>query len=150
MSGRMVNTNKFWCISFAANRERFSFLFVFFFFVLFLSLFRLVLCYRASHPSLSVEIFSTYLSSSIHLFHHLSLLLSTSFIIISLLLSTSFIFSLSYYYFFDAALLVCVCCNSYFVVLGQICFSHFFSPFSQTNYYSRQEMSTNLPVKIVM
>ena len=86
MSGRMVNTNKFWCISFAANRERFSFLFVFFFFVLFLSLFRLVLCYRASHPSLSVEIFSTYLSTSIHLFHHLSLLLSTSFII-----------SLSYY-----------------------------------------------------
>ena len=87
--------------------------------------------------------------------------LSTSFIIslsyypplsssLSLLLSTSFIISLSYYYFFDAALLVCVCCNSYFVVLGQICFSHFFSPFSQTNYYSRQEMSTNLPVKIVM
>ena len=128
----------------------FLFFSFFFFFVLFLSLFRLVLCYRASHPSLSVEIFSTYLSTSIHLFHHLSLLLSTSFIIISLLLSTSFIFSLSYYYFFDAALLVCVCCNSYFVVLGQICFSHFFSPFSQTNYYSRQEISTNLPVKIVM
>ena len=138
----------------------FLFFSFFFFLLLFLSLFRLVLCYRASHPSLSVEIFSTYLSTSIHLFHHLSLiihlfhhlslLLSTSFIIISLLLSTSFIFSLSYYYFFDAALLVCVCCNSYFVVLGQICFSHFFSPFSQTNYYSRQEMSTNLPVKIVM
>ena len=144
--------------------------FSFFCFCLFLSLFRLGLCYRASHPSLWVEIFSTYLSISIHLFHHLSfiihlfhhlsliihlfhhlsLLLSTSFIIISLLLSTSFIFSLSYYYFFDAALLVCVCCNSYFVVLGQICFSHFFSPFSQTNYYSRQEISTNLPVKIVM
>ena len=118
MSGRMVNTNKFWCISFAANRERFSFLFLFFFLLLFLSLFRLVLCYRASHPSLSVEIFSTYLSTSIHLFHHLSLLLSTSFII-----------SLSYYYFFDAALLVCVCYNSYFVLLGQICFlifSHLF------------------------
>ena len=145
----MVNTNKFWCISFAANRERFSFLFVFFFFVLFLSLFRLVLCYRASHPSLSVEIFSTYLSTSIHLFHHLSLIIHL-FHHLSLLLSTSFIFSLSYYYFFDAALLVCVCCNSYFVVLGQICFSHFFSPFSQTNYYSRQEISTNLPVKIVM
>ena len=131
-SGRMVNTNKFWCISFAANRERFSYLFVFFFFCfvffLFLSLFRLVLCYRASHPSLSVEIFSTYLSTSIHLFHHLSLLLL----------------------FFDAAVLVCVCCNSYFVLLGQICFSHFFSPFSQTNYYSRQGISTNLPVKIVM
>ena len=31
MSGRMVNTNKFWCISFAANREGFSYLFVFFF-----------------------------------------------------------------------------------------------------------------------
>ena len=139
MSGRMVNTNKFWCTSFAANRERFSFLFLFFFLLLFLSLFRLVLCYRASHPSLSVEIFSTYLSTSIHLFHHLSLLLSTSFII-----------SLSYYYFFDAALLVCVCCNSYFVLLGQICFSHFFSPFSQTNYYSRHGISTNLPVKIVM
>ena len=87
--------------------------------------------------------------------------LSTSFIIslsyypplsssLSLLLSTSFIISLSYYYFFDAALLVCVCYNSYFVLLGQICFSHFFSPFSQTNYYSRQEISTNLPVKIVM
>ena len=145
----MVNTNKFWCISFAANRERFSFLFFFFFFVLFLSLFRLVLCYRASHPSLSVEIFSTYLSTSIHLFHHLSLIIHL-FHHLSLLLSTSFIFSLSYYYFFDAALLVCVCCNSYFVVLGQICFSHFFSPFSQTNYYSRQEISTNLPVKIVM
>ena len=135
----MVNTNKFWCTSFAANRERFSFLFLFFFLLLFLSLFRLVLCYRASHPSLSVEVFSTYLSTSIHLFHHLSLLLSTSFII-----------SLSYYYFFDAALLVCVCCNSYFVLLGQICFSHFFSPFSQTNYYSRHGISTNLPVKIVM
>ena len=126
----------------------FSFRF-FFFFVLFLSLFRLVLCYRASHPSLSVEIFSTYLSTSIHLFHHLSLIIHL-FHHLSLLLSTSFIFSLSYYYFFDAALLVCVCCNSYFVVLGQICFSHFFSPFSQTNYYSRQEISTNLPVKIVM
>ena len=149
MSGRMVNTNKFWCISFAANRERFSFLFVFFFFVLFLSLFRLVLCYRASHPSLSVEIFSTYLSTSIHLFHHLSLIIHL-FHHLSLLLSTSFIISLSYYYFFDAALLVCVCCNSYFVLPGQICFSHFFSPFSQTNYYSRQEISTNLPVKIVM
>ena len=154
----MVNTNKFWCISFAANRERFSFLFVFFF-CLFLSLFRLVLCYRASHPSLSVEIFSTYLSISIHLFHHLSFIIHLyhhlSLIIhlfhhLSLLLSTSFIFSLSYYYFFDAALLVCACCNSYFVLLGQICFSHFFSPFSQTNYYSRQEISTNLPVKIVM
>ena len=115
------------------------FSFFFFLFFLFLSLFRLVLCYRASHPSLSVEIFSTYLSTSIHLFHHLSLLLSTSFII-----------SLSYYYFFDAALLVCVCYISYFVLLGQICFSHFFSPFSQTSYYSRQEISTNLPVKIVM
>ena len=65
-------------------------------------------------------------------------------------LSTSFIISLSYYYFFDAALLVCVCYNSYFVLLGQICFSHFFSPLSQTSYYSRQEISTNLPVKIVM
>ena len=126
----------------------FSFRF-FFFFVLFLSLFRLVLCYRASHPSLSVEIFSTYLSTSIHLFHHLSLIIHL-FHHLSLLLSTSFIFSLSYYYFFDAALLVCACCNSYFVLLGQICFSHFFSPFSQTNYYSRQEISTNLPVKIVM
>ena len=82
---------------------------------------------------------SSSLSLIIHLFHHLSLLLSTSFII-----------SLSYYYFFDAALLVCVCYNSYFVLLGQICFSHFFSPFSQTNYYSRQGISTNLPVKIVM
>ena len=82
---------------------------------------------------------SSSLSLIIHLFHHLCLLLSTSFII-----------SLSYYYFFDAALLVCVCCNSYFVLLGQICFSNFFSPFSQTNYYSRQEISTNLPVKIVM
>ena len=127
----------------------FLFFSFFFFFVLFLSLFRLVLCYRASHPSLSVEIFSTYLSTSIHLFHHLSLIIHL-FHHLSLLLSTSFIFSLSYYYFFDAALLVCVCCNSYFVVLGQICFSHFFSPFSQTNYYSRQEISTNLPVKIVM
>ena len=106
------------------------------------------------YPPLSSSLFYyPPLSSSlfiIHLFHHLSLLLSTSFIIISLLLSTSFIFSLSYYYFFDAALLVCACCNSYFVLLGQICFSHFFSPFSQTNYYSRQEISTNLPVKIVM
>ena len=135
-----------------------DFLFFSFFVCLFLSLFRLGLCYRASHPSLSVEIFSTYLSTSLSsslsyyppLLSSLSLLLSTSFIIISLLLSTSFIFSLSYYYFFDAALLVCVCCNSYFVLLGQICFSHFFSPFSQTNYYSRQEISTNLPVKIVM
>ena len=124
---------------FRSKSRKIFFSFRFFFFVLFLSLFRLVLCYRASHPSLSVEIFSTYLSTSIHLFHHLSLLLSTSFII-----------SLSYYYFFDAALLVCVCYNSYFVLLGQICFSHFFSPFSQTNYYSRQEISTNLPVKIVM
>ena len=127
----------------------FLFFSFFFFFVLFLSLFRLVLCYRASHPSLSVEIFSTYLSTSIHLFHHLSLIIHL-FHHLSLLLSTSFIFSLSYYYFFDAALLVCVCCNSYFVLPGQICFSHFFSPFSQTNYYSRQEISTNLPVKIVM
>ena len=127
----------------------FLFFSFFFFFVLFLSLFRLVLCYRASHPSLSVEIFSTYLSTSIHLFHHLSLIIHL-FHHLSLLLSTSFIFSLSYYYFFDAALLVCACCNSYFVLLGQICFSHFFSPFSQTNYYSRQEISTNLPVKIVM
>ena len=147
----MVNTNKFWCISFAANRERFSYLLIFFLLLLFLSLFRLVLCYRASHPSLSVEIFSNYLSTSIHLFHHLSLSyyppLSSS---LSLLLSTSFIISLSYYYFFDAALLVCVCYNSYFVLLGQICFSHFFSPFSQTNYYSRQEISKHLPVKIVM
>ena len=146
----MVHTNKFWCISFVSNRERFSFLFAFFFFVcLFLSLFRLVLCYRASHASLSVEILSTYLSISIHLFHHLSFIIHL-FHHLSLLLSTSFIISLSYYYFFDAALLVCVCCNSYFVLLGQICFSHFFSPFSQTNYYSRQEISTNLPVKIVM
>ena len=82
---------------------------------------------------------SSSLSLIIHLFHHLSLLLSTSFII-----------SLSYYYFFDAALLVCVCYNSYFVLLGQISFSHFFSPFFQTSYYSRLEISTNLPVKIVM
>ena len=151
MSGWMVHTNKFWCISFASNRERFSFLFVFFcfFFCLFLSLFRLVLFYRASHASLSVEILSTYLSISIHLFHHLSFIIHL-FHRLSLLLSTSFIISLSYYYFFDAALLVCVCYNSYFVLLGQICFSHFFSPFSQTNYYSRQEISKHLPVKIVM
>ena len=123
--------------------------FSFFFFCLFLSLFRLVLCYRASHASLSVEILSTYLSISIHLFHHLSFIIHL-FHHLSLLLSTSFIISLSYYYFFDAALLVCVCYNSYFVLLDQICFSHFFSPFSQTSYYSRQEISTNLPVKIVM
>ena len=127
----------------------FLFFSFFCFFCLFLSLFRLVLCYRASHASLSVEILSTYLSISIHLFHHLSFIIHL-FHHLSLLLSTSFIISLSYYYFFDAALLVCVCCNSYFVLLGQICFSHFFSPFSQTNYYSRQEISTNLPVKIVM
>ena len=129
MSGRMVNTNKFWCISFAANRERFSYLFVFFFFFfLFLSLFRLVLCYRASIQVYRLKYFLPIYPP----------------------LSTSFIISLSYYYFFDAALLVCVCYNSYFVLLGQICFSHFFSPFSQTSYYSRQEISTNLPVKIVM
>ena len=159
MSGRMVNTNKFWCISFAANRERFSFLFVFFFLFCFFPfsdwffvIELLIQVYRLKYflpiyPPLSTSfIISLLLSTSFII----SLLLSTSFIIISLLLSTSFIFSLSYYYFFDAALLVCVCCNSYFVVLGQICFSHFFSPFSQTNYYSRQEMSTNLPVKIVM
>ena len=168
MSGRIVNTNKFWCISFAANRERFSFLFAFFLFISFpfqtgslLSSFSSKfmgwnIFYLSIHlypplssslfyyPPLSSSLFyypplSSSLSLIIHLFHHLSLLLSTS-----------FIFSLSYYYFFDAALLVCVCCNSYFVVLGQICFSHFFSPFSQTNYYSRQEISTNLPVKIVM
>ena len=134
---------------FKSRKIFFSFRFFLFFFCLFLSLFRLVLCYRASHASLSVEILSTYLSISIHLFHHLSFIIHL-FHRLSLLLSTSFIISLSYYYFFDAALLVCVCCNSYFVLLGQICFSHFFSPFSQTNYYSRQEISTNLPVKIVM
>ena len=168
MSGRIVNTNKFWCISFAANRERFSFLFVFFFVCFFpfsdwvFVIELLIQVYGLKYflpiyPSLSTSfIISLLLSTSIIISLLLStsfiisLLLSTSFIIISLLLSTSFIFSLSYYYFFDAALLVCVCCNSYFVVLGQICFSHFFSPFSQTNYYSRQEISTNLPVKIVM
>ena len=129
MSGRMVNTNKFWCISFAANREGFSYLFVFFF------------CFFCFFP------FSDW-------FFVIELLIQVYrlkyFLPIYPPLSTSFIISLSYYYFFDAALLVCVCCNSYFVLLGQICFSHFFSPFSQTNYYSRQEISTNLPVKIVM
>ena len=134
---------------FRFKSRKIFFSFRFFCFCLFLSLFRLVLCYRASHASLSVEILFTYLSISIHLFHHLSFIIHL-FHHLSLLLSTSFIISLSYYYFFDAALLVCVCCNSYFVLLGQICFSHFFSPFSQTNYYSRQEISTNLPVKIVM
>ena len=96
----MVHSNKFWCISFASNRERYSFLFVFFCFCfcLFLSLFRLVLCYRASHASLSVEILSTYLSISTHLFHHLSFIIHL-FHHLSLLLSTSFIISLSYYYF---------------------------------------------------
>ena len=129
MSGRMVNTNKFWCISFAANREGFSYLFVFFF------------CFFCFFP------FSDW-------FFVIELLIQVYrlkyFLPIYPPLSTSFIISLSYYYFFDAALLVCVCYNSYFVLLGQICFSHFFSPFSQTNYYSRQEISTNLPVKIVM
>ena len=155
---------------FRSKSRKIFFSFRFFVFVCFFPFSDWVFVIELLISSLWVEIFSTYLSISIHLFHHLSfiihlfhhlsliihlfhhlsLLLSTSFIIISLLLSTSFIFSLSYYYFFDAALLVCVCCNSYFVVLGQICFSHFFSPFSQTNYYSRQEISTNLPVKIVM
>ena len=149
MSGRMVNTNKFWCISFAANRERFSFLFLFFVVVVSFPFQTGSLLSSFSSKFIGWNIFylsihlypplSLSLSLIIHLFHHLSLLLSTSFII-----------SLSYYYFFDAALLVCVCCNSYFVLLGQICFSHFFSPFSQTNYYSRQGISTNLPVKIVM
>ena len=128
MSGRMVNTNKFWCISFAANRERFSFLFVFFFLFCFFPFsdwfFVIELCIQVYRLKYFLPIYPP--------------------------LSTSFIISLSYYYFFDAALLVCVCYNSYFVLLGQICFSHFFSPFSQTNYYSRQEISTNLPVKIVM
>ena len=57
MSGQMIYTNKFLCISFAANSEIFTSFFFFFFF-------RLVLCYRACHSSLSVEIFSTYQSAS--------------------------------------------------------------------------------------
>ena len=45
-------------ISFAANRDTFPFLsFLFFFFFYY----RLVLCNRAHHPSLSVKIFPTYL-----------------------------------------------------------------------------------------
>ena len=86
MSGRMVNTNKFWCISFAANRERFSFLFVFFFFLFcffpfsdwFFVIELLIQVYRLKY---FLPIYPP---------------LSTSFII-SLLLSTSFIISLSYY-----------------------------------------------------
>ena len=116
MSGRMVNTNKFWCISFAANRERFSYLLIFFWLLLFLSLFRLVLCYRASHPSLSVEIFSNYLSTSIHLFHHLSLLLSTSFTIsfsyyppLSSSLSLIIIFLMPLFLFVSATIVI-LCC----------------------------------------
>ena len=125
----MVNTNKFWCISFAANRERFSFLFLFFFLLLFLSLFRLVLCYRASHPSLSVEVFSTYLSTSIHLFHYLSLLLSTSFIIslsyyppLSSSLSLIIIFLMPLFLFVSAAIVI-LCCQVRSVFL---IFSHLF------------------------
>ena len=136
MSGRMVNTNKFWCISFAANRERFSYLFVFCCFFPFSDWFFVI--------ELLIQVYRL-----------------KYFLPIYPPLSTSFIISLSYYpplsssfsliiIFFDAALLVCVCYNSYFVLLGQISFSHFFSPFFQTSYYSRLEISTNLPVKIVM
>ena len=146
----MVNTNKFWCISFAANRERFSFLFLFFFCCCFFPfsdwffvIELLIQVYRLKYFLPIYPPLSTSFIISLSYYPPLSSSLS-------LLLSTSFIISLSYYYFFDAALLVCVCCNSYFVLLGQICFSHFFSPFSQTNYYSRQGISTNLPVKIVM
>ena len=96
MSGRMVNTNKFWCISFAANRERFSFLFVFFFFLFcffpfsdwFFVIELLIQVYRLKY---FLPIYPPLSTSFI-----ISLLLSTSFII-SLLLSTSFIISLSYY-----------------------------------------------------
>ena len=87
MSGWMVHTNKFWCISFASNRERFSFLFVFFcfFFVCFFPFsdwfFVIELLMQVYRLKYFLPIYPS---------------LSTSFII-SLLLSTSFIVSLSYY-----------------------------------------------------
>ena len=129
MSGRMVNTNKFWCISFAANRERFSFLFVFFFFLFcffpfsdwFFVIELLIQVYRLKY------------------FLHIYPPLSTSFII-SLLLSTSFIISLSYYpplssslsliiiflmplFLFVSAAIVILCCQVRSVFL---IFSHLF------------------------
>ena len=66
-------------ISFAANRDTFpflSFLFFFFFFN-----YRLVLCNRAHHPSLSVKIFPTYL-------------------FISFIISLFFFFFFFFFYFF--------------------------------------------------